>query len=173
MTVHSPTLVSQVFSSNLYSGWLQQKVIQYARTYALSVLSTGIVRGQLRITDSHGTYSFGSPGLQEKSKYPIVSITVLNDNMWARILLSHDMGLSEAYMSGEFETSSLKSLFDLWLENRGSLHPLSTTFSTMVSYISSLAIRAFGRQSLSMAVKNVVEAYDTSNALFKVIRHCQ
>ncbi|OBZ74967.1 Tuberculostearic acid methyltransferase UfaA1 [Grifola frondosa] len=166
MAIHSPTLVSRLFTPGACHGWLWAQFVQYGiALYVMSALRDGIVRGQLIIEDSHGKHSFGSnePGV----KHPLVLMSVSSDSLWARVFLSHDMGLSEAYLNGEFDVSSLKGLFDLWLENRQTLQGLITVFSSFVAFASGLAITILGRQSLSMAVQNVVEAYDTSNELFK------
>ncbi|KAF7353522.1 Cyclopropane-fatty-acyl-phospholipid synthase [Mycena sanguinolenta] len=75
--------------------------------------------------------------------------------MWTRICLSHDIGLSEAYMFGDFEVSTLQGLLDIWLDNRDGLTELMTVISTAFARYSALAISTLGRQSLNMARQNV------------------
>ncbi|GBE86996.1 Tuberculostearic acid methyltransferase UfaA1 [Sparassis crispa] len=134
-----------------------------ARSYVIGILDEGLVHGQLHIEDSRGNFIFGS---LLPNRDPVI-LVVKNDDMWARIVLSLDMGLSEAYINGDFDISSLKGLFDLWLDNRHTLSGLSTVFSNIIAFMSSIAIRALGRQNLVMALQNVAVAYDTSNEFFQ------
>ncbi|PCH33071.1 cyclopropane fatty acid synthase [Wolfiporia cocos MD-104 SS10] len=163
MSMHAPTLLSRLFSQDARNNWLWKQFVQYARSHVMSVLEAGIVRGELHIEDSEGKRVFGVPN----SKRPVVIMRVHNDDLWARIVLSLDMGLSEAYMNCDFDVSSLKDMFDLWLDNRQTLQGLTTLLNTISAYISAFAISALGRQNLSMALQNVVEAYDTSNEFFQ------
>ncbi|KAF7376718.1 Cyclopropane-fatty-acyl-phospholipid synthase [Mycena sanguinolenta] len=71
--------------------------------------------------------------------------------------------VSEAYMCGDFEVSTLHGLLDLWLDNRDGLTELMTVISTAFARYSALAISTLGRQSLNMARQNVAVAYDVSN----------
>ncbi|KAJ7320737.1 Mycolic acid cyclopropane synthetase-domain-containing protein [Mycena albidolilacea] len=125
----------------------------------MDILRRGLVKGELLIEDQEGTHSFGTA---QSCRAPVV-LKVLNDNMWARICLSHDIGLSEAYMFGDFEVSTLQGLLDLWLDNRDGLTELMTVVSTAFARYSALAISTLGRQSLNMARWNVEVAYDVSN----------
>ncbi|KAI0935579.1 hypothetical protein AcV5_003968 [Taiwanofungus camphoratus] len=164
MTMHSPTLLSRLFTTS-NDGWLWKSFLQYARSHVISALEHGIVQGQLQLQDAHGAYMFGTPKLDR----PPISLTVVNENFYARVVLSLDMGLSEAYMNCDIEVSSLKDMFDLYLDNRHNLRELSTIFSTITAWATGLAITALGRQSLSMASRSVVESYDTSNDFFKCL----
>ncbi|KAK7012833.1 cyclopropane-fatty-acyl-phospholipid synthase [Favolaschia claudopus] len=130
-----------------------------ARNYCMDVLRRGLVKGELLIEDQEGNHHFGS---QWSERTPVV-LKVLNNNLWVRVCLSHDLGLSEAYMFGDFEVSTLEGLLDLWLDNRQGLSEFMTTISTAFARYSALAIAVLGRQSLDQARWNAQVAYDVSN----------
>ncbi|KIJ48826.1 hypothetical protein M422DRAFT_162177, partial [Sphaerobolus stellatus SS14] len=122
----------------------------------------GLLIGQLVIIEGEKKLTFGRPIL---GKTP-VTMAVHSENLWLRMLMDLDLGISEAYMENEFDVSSVKDFFDLWLANRSKLLGLSSILSTISGYLSALAIRALGRQKITMARWNVV-AYDTGNEFFR------
>ncbi|EMD31226.1 hypothetical protein CERSUDRAFT_69481 [Gelatoporia subvermispora B] len=159
--MHSKTwnasLVDRLSTSRVW------KTIQLStRDRVLAILRNGIQRGELVMQDHSGVHVFGtpSPGL------PRATISVFNDNLWVRVALTHDLGLSEAYMNGEFDTPDLKGLLNLWLENRDTLEDLPTILTSVLSYASGLFIKLFG-QTLSMSETNASLVYDTSNEFFR------
>ncbi|KAJ7611783.1 cyclopropane fatty acid synthase [Roridomyces roridus] len=158
--LHPQTFRSRLFDSY---GFLASKGLdifrQYARDYLMDILKRGVVKGQLLVQDHQGTHHFGNA---DSGIEPVV-LKILNDNMWLRICLSHDLGLSEAYMFGDFEVSSLQGLLNLWLDNRDGLADVSTTISAAFARYSAWAIGSLGRQSLSMAKQNAEMAYNVSN----------
>ncbi|EGO00140.1 hypothetical protein SERLA73DRAFT_52893 [Serpula lacrymans var. lacrymans S7.3] len=148
-----------------FSSHVHQTNIFLARSRVLSTLAQGVIKGQLIIEDisSAESHQFGTC---VEGRPPVV-LKVVSQDMWARILLSNDLGVSEAYMQGDFDVSSLKAMFDLWLDNRHALSNLSSTFSFIFALFSAVAIKALGRQNLTMARWNAEVAYDTSNDFFK------
>ncbi|KAF8495089.1 cyclopropane fatty acid synthase [Gautieria morchelliformis] len=147
------------------SNHISPSLGSYARSQIISVLSTGIVVGRLEIKDSTGVLEFGDPA-ESKSTRHSASILVVNHDFWTRIYLAHDLGFAEAYMAADFHTPDLKQIFQVWLDNRKTLSPLSTMFDRVRYIISSLSNRLFG-QTLSKSVENVVISYDCSNVFFK------
>lgn len=110
----------RVFSLlNFYAG----------RTCVFRTLRTGIVKGRLVVNDHDGSYTFGS---DSDGAFPVVTVDVLNSNLWIRVMTSNDIGgeyflpfremyrlnmhlVSEAFMNGDFDASSLKDLLNVWL----------------------------------------------------------
>lgn len=138
-------------------------IVSYVRGYMLRALKEGIQHGSLRLTDHHGEqFFFGG----QTSKQPGADLHIKNDDFWLRVFCTHDLGFSEAYMQGDFETPDLKAVLNLWLENRTHLSSLWSPISRLSSIISALFLRFFG-QSLSNARLNVVTGYDYDNDLFK------
>ncbi|RDB28999.1 Tuberculostearic acid methyltransferase UfaA1 [Hypsizygus marmoreus] len=135
----------------------------YVKGYLLKALEHGIRNGSLHLTIHNGEeYVFG----QHATKQSGADIHVKNDNFWLRIFYGYDLGFAEAYMHGDFETTSLKNILNLWLDNRSHLVDLGSPLSRLSSAISALTLRLTG-QSLSNAKLNVVAAYDYDNDLFK------
>ncbi|KAG5651972.1 hypothetical protein H0H81_006746, partial [Sphagnurus paluster] len=136
----------------------------YAKGYLIQALERGIRSGSLRLTDHSGeSHLFGTPSL----KKPDAAIHVNSDEFWMRVFYGHDLGFSEAYMHGDFETEDLKAILNLWIDNRTHLANLWSPLSRLGSAISALTLRLVG-QSLSNAKLNVITAYDYDNDLFKV-----
>ncbi|KAF8898158.1 cyclopropane-fatty-acyl-phospholipid synthase [Gymnopilus junonius] len=137
--------------------------VSFARSSILSVLENAITVGHLTISDSEGTLYYGNyrKGCND------VHLKITNDNFWFRILLSGDLGFSEAYMLGDVQVSSLKGAMDLWLENQSGMEEtLSSTVAKVSSAISGL-YNSFLGQTHSQARLNAIASYDQSNELFK------
>ncbi|KAJ8595054.1 cyclopropane-fatty-acyl-phospholipid synthase [Rhizopogon salebrosus TDB-379] len=134
----------------------------YARSSVLAVMEKAITRGHLTIADSEGVHHFGSRSKGSNDVY----LKVLNNDFWMRILLSQDLGFSEAYMMGDVEVDSLKAVMDLWLDNESGMDNLSSAISRITSAISGVS-NAFLGQTRSKARLNAIASYDQSNELFK------
>ncbi|GLB36681.1 putative synthase [Lyophyllum shimeji] len=138
-------------------------VTNFVKRYLIQALEQGIRKGSLRITDLHGEeHLFGDHSL----KHVDADIHVNNDDFWMRIFTGHDLGFSEAYMHGDFDTTNLKNVLNLWLDNRDHLVNLWSPISRLSSAISALTLRLVG-QSLSNARLLVAVSYDYDNDLFK------
>ncbi|KAF9004701.1 cyclopropane-fatty-acyl-phospholipid synthase [Cyathus striatus] len=138
-------------------------IISLARSSIVSVLQDAIAIGHLTISDSEGSHYYGryQKGCND------VHIKVLNTNFWLRIMLSGDLGFSEAYMIGDIEVSSLKGAMNLWLDNESTMQDtLSSTVAKISSAISSV-YNSFLGQTRSQARLNAIASYDQSNELFK------
>ncbi|KAI5122125.1 hypothetical protein M0805_000773 [Coniferiporia weirii] len=134
----------------------------FARSSILSVLEGAITVGTLTITENGQTYSYGSYSKSGSN----IELQVLNDVFWTRVLMSGDLGFSEAYMIGDVKVNNLKGVMDLWLDNQTGMTGLSTSLSRLVSAISGLS-NAFTGQTKSRARLNAIASYDQSNELFK------
>ncbi|KAF9456683.1 putative cyclopropane fatty acid synthase [Collybia nuda] len=137
-------------------------LISYTRNYLIKVLHSGIRQSSLRLFEKDQEYVFGD----WSSRKNVADLTIKNDEFWLKIFLGHDLGFSEAYMHGDFETTSLKNLLEVWLDNRDHLSSLSSPINRLSSTVSALALRFFG-QSVSNARLNVIAAYDYGNDFFK------
>ncbi|KZS88913.1 cyclopropane-fatty-acyl-phospholipid synthase [Sistotremastrum niveocremeum HHB9708] len=151
------------FSLSRATYGLESWLVGFARETLVEVCQQGVTVGHLSITDSQGTYSFGNSDL-EKGQH--VTIQVVNDTFWTRVLFGGDLGFSEAYLVGDIEISDLKGVIDLWLDNRSGLTGLSTLAARAISTISAFS-SAFLGQTHTRSRLNVIASYDTSNALFQ------
>lgn len=164
--VQFPTTSKALPSSSFFSlsslspkSWL----VALARSSIVAVLDDAINVGHLTISDSEGTHYYGN----HQKGCNDVHIKITNDNFWLRILLSGDLGFSEAYMIGDVEVSSLKGAMNLWLDNQtGMEDTLSSTIAKVSSAISGL-YNSFLGQTRSQARLNAIASYDQSNELFK------
>ncbi|KAF8628152.1 hypothetical protein AX17_006022 [Amanita inopinata Kibby_2008] len=150
---------SSLFSVFSPKSW----VVSFARSSILSVLNESITNGYLAVSDSEGTNYYGNyyKGCNE------VHLQVNNDNFWLRILLSGDLGFSEAYMIGDVDVPDLRAAMNLWLENQtGMEETLSSTVQRVSSALSGL-YNSFLGQTRSQARLNAIASYDQSNELFK------
>lgn len=137
--------------------------VAFARTSILAVLEDAIGIGHLTISDSEGAHYYGKyqKGCND------VHLTINNDTFWLRILLSGDLGFSEAYMIGDIEVSSLQGAMRIWLENEsGMAETLSSTVAKVSAAITGI-YNSFLGQTRSQARLNAIASYDQSNALFQ------
>lgn len=138
-------------------------MISFARNSILSLLDDAITVGQLTITDSEGTHHYGTP----RPDCNHVHIHIQSENFWMRILMSGDLGFSEAYMIGDCDVSSLKGAMDIWLDNQSGMEmTLSSTVARISSAMTAL-YNSFLGQTRSQARLNAIASYDQSNELFK------
>ncbi|KAF7301242.1 Cyclopropane-fatty-acyl-phospholipid synthase [Mycena indigotica] len=152
----SSSLLSLTFRPH---AWL----CAFARSSILTVLDEAITIGHLTISDNDGTHHYG----QYSKGGNNVHFKVVNDNFWLRIMLSGDLGFSEAYMIGDVEVADLRGAMNLWLENQNGME---ATLSSIVSKISSAVSGLYNGilgQTQSQARLNVIASYDQSNELFK------
>ncbi|EJD00825.1 cyclopropane fatty acid synthase [Fomitiporia mediterranea MF3/22] len=156
--VSPPSVPSLSVSLPTPREWLTS----FARSSLLSVLESAVCIGHLTIVDKGNVYEFGQPIKAGND----VQLTVVNDAFWSRVLISGDLGFSEAYMIGDVQVTDLKAVFDLWLDNQVGMSNLSSAINRIVSAISGLS-NAFTGQTKSKARLNAIASYDQSNELFK------
>ncbi|KAK0490444.1 cyclopropane-fatty-acyl-phospholipid synthase [Armillaria novae-zelandiae] len=126
-----------------------------ARQSILSTLTSSISVGHLTIEDAEGSHTYGA---FEKDCNQ-VHIKVKNDNFWLRLILSGDLGFSEAYMIGEIELPDLRAAMNLWLDNQSTMEDtLSSTYTRITSTLSS-AYNSFLGQTKSNARLNVIALF--------------
>lgn len=137
-------------------------LIVFARNSILSALQNSITIGCLEITDSHQTYRFGHP----MSGGSVARLKVISDDFWIQILISGDLGFSEAYMIGAVEVSNLRDVMHLWLQNESGMANITSLYARLSSALSGLSNALFG-QTRANARLNAMSSYDQSNELFK------
>ncbi|KAF8573681.1 cyclopropane fatty acid synthase [Ramaria rubella] len=140
-------------------------IVTFARRRTLWAFEKGIRRGRLDVFDAtFGKRSFGQPGIADEKKEPAV-IHVTNENFWVRMLLSYDIGFSEAYMTSEFETPDLKAILELYIDNTESIDILASPLYKLFSAVTIIGMRFF-THGRSKALENVA-IYNTSNELYQ------
>ncbi|KIL67415.1 hypothetical protein M378DRAFT_185763 [Amanita muscaria Koide BX008] len=137
-------------------------VVSFARSSILSILNEAIVNGHLTINDCEGTHYYGThhKGCND------VHLQINNDNFWLRILLSGDLGFSEAYMMGDVDVPDLRAAMNLWLDNQAGMEEALSSTIQKVSGALSGFYNSFLGQTLSQARLNAIASYDQSNELF-------
>ncbi|KAJ7590598.1 cyclopropane-fatty-acyl-phospholipid synthase [Mycena floridula] len=140
-------------------AWL----VAFARSSILSVLDDAITTGYLTISEPSETHHYGrySKGCND------VRLTVLNDQFWLRLLMSGDLGFSEAYMIGDIDCPDLKGAMNLWLDNQAGMENTLSSSVARISSAMSALYNSFLGQTISQARLNAIASYDQSNELFK------
>ncbi|KAE9390101.1 cyclopropane fatty acid synthase [Gymnopus androsaceus JB14] len=163
--MHDKTWQAYIIDGGLLGGYLSRILYTYGRSRILLALQTGIQIGEMVLEDqpSGEIYHFGVPAAGQS---PAV-IKIKDKKAWGRIFLTLDLGFSEAYMKSEVDSPDLKSVFDIWLNNRQTLDGISSIASAVSGYFSAAMITLCGRQSIKMAKWNVEIAYDTSNDFYR------
>ncbi|KAF7354858.1 Cyclopropane-fatty-acyl-phospholipid synthase [Mycena sanguinolenta] len=152
----STSLLSLTFRPH---SWL----CAFARSSILTVLEDAISVGHLTIIDAEGPHYYGhfQKGCND------VQLKIVNENFWLRLMLSGDLGFSEAYMIGDVEVSDLKGAMKLWLENQAGMEATLSSVVAKISSTMSSLYNSFLGQTRSQARLNVIASYDQSNELFK------
>ncbi|KZT35961.1 cyclopropane-fatty-acyl-phospholipid synthase [Sistotremastrum suecicum HHB10207 ss-3] len=153
------SVISQLGFTRALHLWL----INFARSTLTEACEKGVLIGHLTIVDTQGTYSFGS---NDKQTEPHVTIEVVNDAFWTRVLFGGDLGFGEAYLAGDIKTDDLKGAFQIWLDNRSSLECLSAFASRVITSLSAISSALIGQTQVKSRL-NAIASYDTSNALFE------
>ncbi|KAJ6476038.1 S-adenosyl-L-methionine-dependent methyltransferase [Mycena vitilis] len=150
------------FIRDYLSGILWTWLVNFARAQILSALAKGIVSGQLEICESgHGHQSLG--GAQPGDTATV--LVVVDPNFWVRVLFSYDIGFSEAYMAGEFQTPDLKALLNLYIDNLKTLGVLASPFYRLLR-LRDIFVMFFLRHGLSRSVENVA-GYNAGNGMYR------
>ncbi|KAJ6609041.1 cyclopropane fatty acid synthase [Mycena sp. CBHHK59/15] len=150
------------------SSWIQRKFLAHVKRTILYALEKGITGGSLEVKDPAGViHKFGFGKLEKESAAGSESrkaaLHINNDRFWLRVYLSYDVGFSEAYMAGDCDSSDLKEVLNLYIDNLRNMGFFSTYFHKTFKAIN--AIAHFFSHSHSKSIKNVA-GYDASNELY-------
>ncbi|KAJ6468284.1 S-adenosyl-L-methionine-dependent methyltransferase [Mycena sanguinolenta] len=140
-------------------------LVSFARNRILYALRKGIVAGHLQIIDSqHGDEFIGDENARGKGDKSAV-LVVVDPNFWVRIFFSYDIGFSEAYMAGEFQTPDLRAVLNLYVDNLENLGPLASPFYKLLR-LKDIFAMLFLRHGLSRSVENAA-GYNVSNDMYR------
>ncbi|KAJ7931059.1 S-adenosyl-L-methionine-dependent methyltransferase [Mycena leptocephala] len=153
----SLSFIRQYLSTILWT-WL----VNFARKQILSALERGIVKGHLEISENErGNQSIGNKNGSDRSAV----LVIVDPNFWVRILFSYDIGFSEAYMAGDFQTPDLQAVLNLYVDNLENLGHLASPFYKLLRLRDVFAM-LFLRHGLSKSVENVA-GYNASNEMYR------
>ncbi|KAJ7641597.1 S-adenosyl-L-methionine-dependent methyltransferase [Roridomyces roridus] len=146
------------FQSN---SWIQKTFLAHARQVVLYALKKGVTTGTLEVTEPSGAvHRFGAT---EKDVARRAQVKVNHDRFWVRVYLSYDVGFSEAYMAGECDSTDLKEVLNLFVDNRRNIASFSTFFHH--AYKAYNVVRHFFSHFHVQSIANVA-IYDASNELY-------
>lgn len=127
-----------------------------------------VEQGTLRMTYPCGTqHTYGNQGL------PIVEVKVNDSKFFKRLALYGDIGFSESYMDGDFDTPTLNELITLALINSHKLGTKSEDYGkNRLQNLFPFANRLkhlLRKNSKTRSQKNIAQHYDLSNDFFKLM----
>ncbi|KAK7040799.1 hypothetical protein VNI00_009705 [Paramarasmius palmivorus] len=155
-----PVVTLRLFVTTFIWEWF----VRFARRQIISALHRGIVRGRLELYDSSlGHVTLGSQDLDVEDK--IATMTVTNELFWVRVLLSYDIGFSEAYMAGDFQTPDLKAVLNLYIDNLEHLGALASPFYRILRLLDVISTFFFSH-GIAKSIENVA-GYNASNDMYK------
>ncbi|KAK7005840.1 S-adenosyl-L-methionine-dependent methyltransferase [Favolaschia claudopus] len=145
--------------------FLRTYLVTFARNRILSALRSGISTGSLDLFESGHEYEH--IGDKNAAADCGAAVLVVKDpNFWIRVFLSYDLGFSEAYMAGEFQTPDLKAVSNLYIDNLDNLdHRLASPFYRLMR-VRDIFAMFFLRHGLSKSVENVA-GYNASNDMYR------
>eukprot|EP00741_Cyanophora_paradoxa_P019950 tig00021179_g19255.t1 len=139
-----------------------------ARRLVLDTMSR-LKAGCLRLQYPDGTVqTFGDPTCKD-SALTVELKLVRPDSFFWRVLMDADIGISEAYMHGDFECSDLVAFFRVLIANRD-LQAISDK-DVVLSFLGRLFngyMHSRRKNTLSGSAKNIQDHYDLSNDLFRI-----
>ena len=122
---------------------------------------SGVQFGRLTIADGEHTFSFegGEAG-------PEASINVLDPQVWSDVAFRGSVGAGEAYMAGNWSTSSLDQVTRFFVANSHLTDQMETGFTR---YFRTLlkAAHWFKKNTIKGSKKNIEAHYDLGNQLFE------
>lgn len=125
-------------------------------------LLTNITEGQVHLVLPDKTESkYGEENAKLRTK-----ITVLDNNFFARLVKSADIGFAEAYIMGEITVDNLTTLLKIFIFNRDRMNGLDTNFAWFGHLLDKFS-HWQQANSLGQAQDNVAAHYDLSNDLFQ------
>jgi cyclopropane-fatty-acyl-phospholipid synthase len=113
----------------------------------------------LLIQDNEGSYRFG--------KSIDVKLTIHDHNFYKRLMYSGTMGLSEAYMCGEWTCNNLYELFRMFAKNRNVINNIDGTH-TLIARPFLLLKEKLIENTIFNTRSNISAHYDLGNDLFKL-----
>jgi len=120
-----------------------------------------IKHGQLKLTNYDGKkYRFG-----EFSENLNVELKINKPGLTYTIISKGSIGLAEAYMRGDFETSNLSDLIELTAKNIRIVYKFSGLLD--FSYINSIK-RVFKKNTKKKSKENISKHYDLGNEFFSL-----
>ncbi|OZJ06850.1 hypothetical protein BZG36_00045 [Bifiguratus adelaidae] len=151
--------------------------ISFTARYTFLTLLSNVKHGHLRVLSQEEVFEFGEKivshresdgaGVNAQGDEVIqVTLKVIDDKFWVRLLVLSDMGFSEAYMNEEVYVDNLVGLIRLFIQNRTALQEVNTPYSSVFNAIANLANSPWVTNTLSNAMNNIQAHYDISNDMF-------
>ncbi|WVW82181.1 hypothetical protein I302_104187 [Kwoniella bestiolae CBS 10118] len=152
-------------------------LISIAKFAILQMMSSQISYGKLTIVTPQGeSHTFPAEGKSveeevEDGQKTEVTIKVLKDSFWLRLVAQGDLGFSEAYMMGECEVDDLVGVFKIFIKSSPSsssstnISGVQTIPSRIFSLITSLTNSRFAN-TITNSICNISAHYDLSNGMF-------
>lgn len=116
--------------------------------------------GQLELVCPDRSFQFGRPGAE-----PSAMMVVHDERVFARILSGGEMGLSEAFVDGDWSSPDLVTLIRLALRNNAAMLRLNTT-SSWLSRQAQRVAHALRSNTVEGSRKNIAAHYDLGNDFF-------
>ena len=122
---------------------------------------SGVQFGRLTIADGEHTFSF-----EGDEAGPEASINVLDPQVWSDVAFRGSVGAGEAYMAGNWSTSSLDQVTRFFVANSHLTDQMETGFTR---YFRTLlkAAHWFKKNTIKGSKKNIEAHYDLGNQLFE------
>lgn len=122
------------------------------------LLRNCIQTGHLIVYYNNNKHVFGN------TSSPPCYITITHPSVFKQIILSSDIGLGEAYMSGYIKTNELTKFLDCICMNYKYIDRFLSTDYNVLNYISHLA----NKNTIANSKKNIEYHYDLGNSFYKL-----
>ncbi|GJM11088.1 MAG: cyclopropane-fatty-acyl-phospholipid synthase [Lysobacteraceae bacterium] len=120
--------------------------------------------GQLRLSDEHGEWTFGTDARDGL----VAEIKVNNLRFYRRLALGGSVGAGESYIDGDWDTPNLTDVVRLMTRNRDLLDQMDSGLASFAAAFLKLWHRK-NDNSIEGSQRNIHAHYDTSNAFFEKV----
>ncbi|TIB81665.1 S-adenosyl-L-methionine-dependent methyltransferase [Wallemia mellicola] len=152
-------------SDSIISSLIEYSLSGVARNIILSYFES-ITIGKLLVADVQNGCTLVYPSDASEVVKPSAKITVKNATFWIRLLLSKDLGFSEAFIFGDIDVDDLTEVFKVFLLNRRNFDE-TPYIPSKVHSILSYAINTRFMQNITNTRSLNIIAYEDSSGFFQ------
>jgi cyclopropane-fatty-acyl-phospholipid synthase len=126
---------------------------------SLFTLFGSLKHGRITIEDEFGRTTFGQG-------QPQVTLSILDQRTYTRLLLSGSVGAAESYIDGMWKCDDLTTLMRIIIRNMALLDKIESTFGPFLQPIRKIQ-QWLRRNNHEGAKKNILAHYDLGNEMYK------
>lgn len=169
------SLLQETIEPGLFSGIDQKSKTEQYKIYKTIFFKAlgGMKRGSLRLILPDGSQALlGDPNSKYEPKFHSGLMHIKNPVFFKKAVLHGDIGFSEAYLTGDWDTDSIENVISWFILNVDEAPNLSGAkkklFHLDLFNLGNKFLHFLRRNTLKGSKKNIVEHYDLGNSFYKL-----